>query len=54
MFMNHCSEMSGSTRAPERWLNGTVWTNSSRARIAPSSSRSATTRSCAALTVRPA
>ena len=36
MCMNHCSEMSGSTRSPERWLNGTVWTYSSRARIAPS------------------
>ena len=22
--MNHCREMSGSTRSPERWLNGTV------------------------------
>ena len=25
MRMNHCSEMSGSMRSPERWLNGTVW-----------------------------
>ena len=23
--MNHCSEMSGSMRSPERWLKGTVW-----------------------------
>ena len=22
--MNHCSEISGSMRSPERWLNGTV------------------------------
>ena len=25
MRMNHCSEMRGSIRSPERWLNGTVW-----------------------------
>ena len=54
MSMNHCSEMSGSTRSPERWLNGTAWTYSSRARIAPSASRSATTRACAPATVSPA
>jgi hypothetical protein len=24
MAMNHCSEMSGSIRSPERWLKGTV------------------------------
>ena len=25
MSQNHCSEMIGSTRAPERCENGTVW-----------------------------
>ncbi len=53
MRMNHCSEMSGSTRAPERWLYGTVCTYSSRARMRPAASRSATTRSRASATVNP-
>ena len=35
MRMNHCSEISGSIRSPERCEYGTVWTYSSRPTIKP-------------------
>ena len=53
MSMNHCRLMSGSMRAPDRWLNGTVWTYSSRPRMRPSASSRATTAACASATVIP-
>ncbi len=52
--MNHCSEMSGSTRSPERCEYGTVWTWSSVARMAPCASRAATTAARASSTLMPA
>jgi hypothetical protein len=52
--MNHCSEISGSIRSPERWLNGTSCVYSSVWRMSPCSASAATTFSRASSTVKPA
>ena len=50
---NHCSEMSGSIRSPERWENGTVCVYGSSPRISPRSRSSATTAAWASAAVIP-
>jgi hypothetical protein len=54
MRMNHCSEISGSTRSPERSENGTLCVYGSVRAIRPSSRSAATTASRASSTRSPA
>ncbi len=53
MRMNHCSEISGSIRSPERCEYGTACWWGSRATRRPSASSAATTAARASITVRP-
>jgi hypothetical protein len=54
MRQNHCSEISGSIRSPERCENGTLWMYGSVLAIRPSSRRASTTASRASSAVMPA
>ena len=53
MRMNHCSEISGSIRSPERCEYGTLCTSGSVRAIRPSSRRAATTALRASSAVMP-
>ena len=52
--MNHCSEISGSIRSPERCEYGTLWTSCSVRAIRPSARSASTTASRASSTGIPA
>ena len=54
MRQNHCSEIKGSIRSPERCEWGTEWTYGSSPLINPRSRSSASTASFASSVVRPA
>ena len=54
MRMNHCSEISGSIRSPERCENGTLCVYGSVREIRPSSRSASTTASRASSAVMPA
>ena len=53
MRQNHCSEISGSIRSPERWENGTLCVYGSVRAIRPSSRSASTTASRASSAVMP-